>query len=131
MATELIKARRNSVIAVNLDSKIDTISATTEGREVFEKTEEMLVRRIEKVILGQTLTSGTDGGSGNRALGEVHNAVRQTKIFSDIEMVRSTIQHFVDVCFRLNGFTGKPPELVYGDDRDLSVERGKRDVSFM
>jgi phage gp29-like protein len=37
----------------------------------FEAFDNVLTRRIQKVVLGQTLTSGTDG-VGSRALGEVH-----------------------------------------------------------
>ncbi|MDR2198606.1 MAG: DUF935 domain-containing protein [Deltaproteobacteria bacterium] len=95
---------------------------------MYQEAEDMLVRRIEKLILGQTLTSGTDGGSGNRALGQVHNIVREDKVKSDIELVKSTVQNFVNACFFLNGFRGDPPEVIFDDDRELAIERAKRDA---
>jgi phage gp29-like protein len=47
---------------------------------------------IVKVILGQTLTSqGSDQGSGSRALGEVHEDVRQEKIAGDAKALAEVI----------------------------------------
>jgi hypothetical protein len=128
IAEALIKAHQNSVCAVKTDDKVAALNVNSAGHELYASAENMLVRRIEKVILGQTLTSGTDGGSGNRALGDVHNAVREDKIKSDIELVRPTIQHFVEACFKLNGFRGEVPEVVFGDDRQLAEDRAKRDA---
>jgi hypothetical protein len=126
----LAKAQQDAVIAVHTGDQVTALNANGSGHELYARAEEMLVRRIEKVILGQTLTSGTDGGSGNRALGQVHNAVREDKTKSDIELVRPTVQRFVDACFRLNGMRGDPPEVVFGDDRQLSTERAQRDATL-
>lgn len=49
-------------------------------------------REMSKAILGQTLTiTGSDQGSGSRALGEVHNEVRAEKIESDARSLMAVI----------------------------------------
>jgi hypothetical protein len=128
VAAMLAKAQQDAVIGVRTGDQVNALNANAQGADLYARTEEMLVRRIEKVILGQTLTSGTDGGSGNRALGQVHNAVRGDKTKADIELVRPTVQRFVDACFELNGLKGDPPEVVFGDDRQLARERADRDA---
>jgi phage gp29-like protein len=64
----------------------------------FETFNNTIIRQIQKVILGQTLTSGTDG-TGSRALGEVHDNVRKDKLNADIRLLplhfRLLLMHFV------------------------------------
>jgi hypothetical protein len=128
VAEELAKAQHNAIIAVHIEDKVEALNVNGAGQTLYSAAEDMLVRRIEKVILGQTLTSGTDGGSGNRALGQVHNTVREDKVKADIELIRPTLQKFVNACHTLNGFKGEPPEVVFGDDRQLAKERAERDA---
>jgi hypothetical protein len=127
IASALMQAQQDAVIAVHTGDQVTSLNVNGMGHELYARAEEMLVRRIEKVILGQTLTSGTDGGSGNRALGQVHNAVREDKTKSDVELVRPTLQRYVEACFRLNGLSGDVPEVVFGDDRQLAEDRAARD----
>jgi phage gp29-like protein len=93
--------------------------------QAFDTFEAAVVRRIQKVILGQTLTSGTDNGSGNRALGQVHDAVRMDKRNSDILMVLPTLQKIVDAVCELNGW--KKMEAVFADEVGLEAQRATRD----
>ncbi|PPB79773.1 phage gp29-like protein [Albidovulum inexpectatum] len=92
----------------------------------FEAFEEACARRIQRLILGQTLTSGTDGGSGNRALGEVHERVREEKRRADIRMVVRTMQTVVDRLSWLNGF-GRGLSFVMEDAKSLEADRASRD----
>jgi hypothetical protein len=126
LADMLLKAQQNAV-AVIKGGTITSVMPNASGTDLYKSTEEMLVRRIEKVILGQTLTSGTDGGSGNRALGEVHNEIRKDKTLSDISLVTPTVQTFVDACHHLNGFAGPPPEVIFGDEVSIAKDRADRD----
>jgi phage gp29-like protein len=84
---------------------VETIggSSSNGGSTAFEAFDNVLTRRIQKVVLGQTLTSGTDG-VGSRALGEVHNDVRLDKRNSDLRMITPTIQELIDALCLLNNF---------------------------
>jgi hypothetical protein len=126
LAELLMKAHQDAVIGTKGGS-VTAVNLNNTGHELYRNVEELLVRRIQKVVLGQTLTSGTDGGSGNRALGEVHNEVRKDKTDSDIGLVIQTVQTFVNACFELNGFTGEPPEVIFGDEVNLAMSRAQRD----
>ena len=89
----------------------DRNTATRTTRIPPNSAETASIRRIQKVILGQTLTSGTDGGSGNRALGGVHNDVRIDKRNSDIQLVTPTVQAMVDALLVWNGYA--PGDVVF------------------
>jgi hypothetical protein len=43
-------------------------------------------------------------------------------------MVLPTVQNFVNACIYLNGFSGKPPEVIFGDKRDLVADRVDSDI---
>jgi hypothetical protein len=126
LAQVLTRAQQDSVVAMR-GGTLTSLAANSAGNDLYKNVEDMLVRRIEKVILGQTLTSGTDGGSGNRALGDVHNEVRKDKVESDIGLIQPTVQTYIDACFYLNGFSGKPPEVIFGDEVNLATARAERD----
>jgi hypothetical protein len=126
LAKELMRAQQDAVVAMKGGS-LTAVNPNSTGHELYQRVEEMLTRRIQKVVLGQTLTSGTDGGSGNRALGEVHENVRKDKVESDIGLIQSTVQTYVNACFELNGFSGAPPEVIFGDEVNLAASRAARD----
>lgn len=126
LTEKLLKAQQDAALAIK-GGTISVVNPNSSGHELYKNVEDMLVRRVQKVVLGQTLTSGTDGGSGNRALGEVHNEIRKDKTESDIGMILPTMQNYVNACFRLNGFAGEPPEVVFGDEVNLATERAQRD----
>jgi phage gp29-like protein len=61
------------------------------GGAYKELVDEFCNSEIARAILGQTLTSrGSDGG-GSRALGEVHNDVRQEKIEADAKALMAAV----------------------------------------
>ncbi|MCX7669500.1 MAG: DUF935 domain-containing protein, partial [Anaerolineae bacterium] len=74
----------------------------------------------------QTLTSGTDGGSGNRALGEVHDRVRDEKRRADILLVTRAVQGVIDRLAALNGM--EPGRFVMEDGHGLNLDRAERDT---
>ena len=76
--------------------------------------------------MGQTLTSGTDG-TGSRALGQVHENVRQDKLKSDMRLVTPTIRAVVDALCMLNGWDEHKVSL--GEEaKPLNKEQAERDV---
>jgi hypothetical protein len=130
LAEVLMRAHQDAVIGLKGGS-VQAVSLNNAGHELYRNVEEMLVRRIEKAVLGQTLTSGTDGGSGNRALGQVHDEVRKDKTDSDIGLILPTVRTFVAACHELNGFVGPPPEVVFGDEVNLAEPRARRDAELV
>ncbi|MEG1710121.1 MAG: DUF935 family protein, partial [Acinetobacter sp.] len=84
-------------------------------------------RRIQKVILGGTLTSGTDG-TGSRALGEVHLEVQNSKYRADIRMIMPTIQAILNALCDLNGW--QHHRIIIGEEKSLEAPKADRDVKL-
>lgn len=125
MTSALLQAHGSAVIAVDSEDTVEALGgAGGNSGQGFDTFENAIVRRINKVILGQTLTSGTDG-SGSRALGEVHNEVRMDKLHGDIRLVNPVLQHFVNAICDLNGF--ERHEITLATEKSLVTERANRD----
>lgn len=101
------------------DDAITTIQASVPGE--FERLESALDRVIQRVMLGQTLTSDNTNG-GSNALGKVHNEVRDDRRRADLRMVSGTVQRLVDTMWSLNSFPGKAPRFVMEDDAEPDLE---------
>lgn len=126
MVKALLLAHSQAVIGIDRDDSVEALGAGAGNNgQAFDGFESALIRRIQKVVLGQTLTSGTDGGSGNRALGQVHDTVRTDKRNSDIQLVTPVVQAVVNAVCDLNGI--KRHEVVFGDEVGLEADRALRD----
>jgi len=127
----LLSAHAASVLSV--DANYDDVTLLTAssngngGSAAFESFDKKIERSIQKVILGQTLTSGTDS-SGSRALGEVHLEVQNNKINADIRMITSTIQAVIDALCALNGWDRHIISI--GDEQSLNAPKAERDVKL-
>lgn len=127
MAAALLRAHQDAVIAVGPNDSVEAIQPATSG-EAFEKLEQCVVRRYQKLILGQTLTSDTgNSGGGSYALGQVHAEVKEGLRKADIRLVRGTVQRQVNALCALNGITTDVPEIVFADDAGLETARADRD----
>ncbi|PWF33023.1 hypothetical protein DBB30_29360, partial [Yersinia pestis] len=106
-----------AVISIGSEDDVNTVGTNFSGAgsSAFEAFDTVLTRRIQKVVLGQTLTSGTDG-TGSRALGEVHENVRMDKRNSDLRMITPTFQDIVDAICYLNGF--EKHTIILGGEQD-------------
>lgn len=123
---ELLRTLSAGPVAVI--NSIDTLQALDQpgnSPNKFTEFETAICRRIQRLILGQTLTSGTDGGSGNRALGEVHERVRDEKRRADIRLVTKALQQVADLLADVNGLPRG--RIVLEDPRGLERERAERD----
>lgn len=128
MAKALLNAHAQSVLAIDKDDDVSVLTAGANGTagSSFDMFNSVLIRQIQKVVLGQTLTSGTDG-TGSRALGQVHENVRQDKLKSDMRLVTPTIQAVVDALCMLNGWDEHKVSL--GEEaKPLNKEQAERDV---
>lgn len=123
----LSSAVQDAVIVAGVDDEIGAIDMGS-GKVDFNQFETAVVRRFQRLILGQTLTSGTDGGSGNRALGEVHNEVRAEKKQADTRLLVALVQRMADMLAALNGIA--PPVFIMEDGSGLEMARAQRDKTL-
>lgn len=132
MAKQLAKMVKNAVGAVGMDDKVEVVQAA--GLAHFETFERAVTARVQKVILGQTLTTdagGSSGKSGSFALGKVHNEVRQDRRNADLRLITTTIQRQINALWKVNGFADVPPSFKFQDDTGLQTDRAERDAKLM
>lgn len=113
-----------ALVAVGPDEKVTPVVGSS-GAE-FPQLERAVSGRIQKLILGQTLTSDV-GSSGSYAAAKVHNEVRDDKRTSDIKLLASSTQKIINALWLLNGLQ-EPPTFVMADDSGLETERAERDA---
>jgi len=124
--TALGNAVQDAVLVSGTQDEITALNmGTGGGNTLFPDFETAVTRRIKMAILGQTLTSGTDGGSGNRALGGVHNEVRMEKKQADVKLIVQTVQRMADALAALNAIPA--PLFVMEDGSGLEIGRAERD----
>ncbi len=128
MAEALLKAHQDAVIAHGPDDDVTCLENKGEGRG-FSAIEQALVMRIQKLVLGQTLTSGSgnDGSGGSYALGVIHNTVRDDLRKADLRLIRKTVQNIVNALCALNFPTRVIPEFFFDDGTGLAKDRAERD----
>jgi phage gp29-like protein len=117
----------DSVIAVNQTSEVTAVPVTGQGE--FKDFEAVVCRRIQKAILGQTLTTDA-ASSGSYALGQVHELVRQDRRLADIRIVSDTMQRWINAMTALNFPAAEPPQFVMEDGRGLEADRATRDAAL-
>lgn len=129
MRIALLNAHAQSVIAIDPNDDVQTVGTNFSGAgsSAFEAFDTVMTRRVQKVVLGQTLTSGTDG-TGSRALGEVHETVRMDKRNSDLRMITPVVQDIINALCLLNGF--EKHTIILGGEQDLNVKVVERDLKL-
>ena len=129
MKQALLDAHASAVIAIDRQDEVELVSASgvNGGSAAFEAFDKTLEKRIQKVVLGGTLTSGTDG-SGSRALGDVHLEVEKNKLGADVRMITSTLQAIIDALCLINNW--KSHRIVIGEEKALDEKRADRDAKL-
>jgi len=113
-----------AALPVQEGDSVDAITVTQSGE--FERFDSMLSKSIQKMILGQTLTSDV-GKSGSFAAAKVHDQVRLDKRNADMRLVSTTVQTLIDNLCALNGW-GAPPSFTMADNTGLEQDRATRDA---
>lgn len=129
LSTLLNAAVSNATIALPENWNAEFLSAQQTGA-TFEQFENAILKRIQKVILGQTLTSDV-GKTGSFAAAKVHENVLSDRKMADIRLVTKTVQNLVNALHTLNGFTGQPPTFVMEDNTGLEIDRAERDSKLV
>ena len=129
MNQALLNAHAQSVLSIDSEDDVQVLGTTgasgTAGSafEMFNKT---LAQQIQKIVLGQTLTSQSDGTSGY-ALGKVHENVRGDKLKSDIRLTTPTLQAVVNALCWLNNWSEH--KVIIGEEaKPLNKEQAERDA---
>lgn len=128
MASKLAAAIQSAVIAIGKDDDITAISPANAG-DSFDRFSTAVDKRIQKLILGQTLTTDSHG-VGSQALGNVHNEVRDDRRISDIKMVTTTVQAMIDTLLVVNGYRAGEVLFVMEDETGLQTDRAERDAKL-
>lgn len=129
MNNALLNAHAQSVLSI--DGQDDVQMLSTPGNSgsaggAFESFNNQLLRQIQKVVLGQTLTSGNDRG-GSNALGQVHENVRLDKLKSDVRLVTPTLQAVVSALCKLNNWSEH--RVMMGEKpKPLNKDQAERDA---
>lgn len=127
----LSTANQTATIALPEGWNVELLSAPN-GGGAFQDFETACVKRMQRLILGQTLTSDTgQNGGGSYALGQVHNEVRMDKRNADIRMVSRSVQTAINYLWTVNGIAGVPPTFVMEDGKGLDQERATRDATLV
>ncbi|HEY6330147.1 MAG TPA: DUF935 family protein, partial [Blastocatellia bacterium] len=97
------------------------------GSSHKELIDDFCNNEITRVILGQTLTTrGSEGGGGSRALGNVHQQVRDEKIEADAKSLMVAVNRNLIWPLVLYNFgpVAKPPTWIikYDPERDYSAD---------
>ena len=118
MNQALLNAHAQSVLSIDAEDDVSILTGGASGSAgtSFDTFNNALLRQIQKLVLGQTLTSGTDG-TGSRALGEVHDEVRQDKLKSDIRLINPTLQAVVNALCDLNGW--QRHKIIIGEENKI------------
>ncbi|RKG32995.1 phage portal protein family protein [Acinetobacter tianfuensis] len=128
MNQALLNAHAQSVLSIDAKDDVQVLSTQGSGSAngAFETFNKTLAQQIQKVVLGQTLTSGTDG-KGSYALGQVHENVRGDKLKSDIRLVTPTLQAVVNALCALNNWTVH--KVILGErSKPLNKDQAERDT---
>lgn len=91
MATALAQAVQSAVAAVGSGDAVDVVAPSGSG-DSFRLFSDAVDRRIQKVVLGQTLTTDV-GSKGSFAAAKVHNEVRDDRRLADVHDFRSRTTH--------------------------------------
>jgi len=115
-----------AIVGVGPDEDVSAVTASGKGE--FSETEDALVRRIQRLILGQTASSGDAGGFSK---GQMQENVRIDKRNADVRLLTRSAQTVVSGLWQLNNFPGEPPRFVLEDGTGLESERADRDAKLV
>lgn len=85
-------------------------------------------KKIAIRVLGQSLTTGTDG-KGSYALGKVHDTVREDIMIADMMLVKDTVNELIGRVLELN-YSGLQdfPEFKFKKEKDIDYKKTRSDI---
>ena len=125
---KLEKAGKSSILVTDNNSNISMIQASRES-SLYTSLDDKTVAKIQRIILGETLTSGT-AEAGSAGAAGIHNDVRLEKTRADIKFVEKAINQIVEKTAAVFGFKGELPKAVIIYDPGLNTELALRDTAL-
>lgn len=127
IAKHLHQANRPTAIVMDRESDLKVFNPANSGAQ-FKDFINAVNKRIQIVILGQTLTTDTQG-VGSQALGNVHNLVREDKKKQDMRMVEDSVNQVIEYIGVLNEIDKERlPKFSLEDTKKLKADRAQRDT---
>lgn len=101
-ANALLAAHNAGVVTVGIDEDVTAVTGGSNG-EAFVAYNDVTKQGITTYLLGQTLTSGTDGG-GTYGQGKIHQEQQEIIFNSDRKHALKAVQQFIDIICYANGY---------------------------
>lgn len=130
MLDALMRSVQSAVVSVDRDDEVTAVASANAGT-AFSLFSQAVDRRVQKVILGQTLTTDVSGTGGSFAAAKVHDNVRDDRRLADCALIANTVQRLVDALSRRNFPAAEPPTFVFADQTGLELERADRDAKLV
>ncbi len=125
LAEVLSSPKRPSGIATKVEGDIKLLSPNSQGVQ-FDTFLNSINKRIQKVVLGQTMTTDNTANTGSFAMAKVHDNVREDKRQADIRMIEGSINRLVKYFLWLNDID-KEVSFKITQEKGLGTERSQRD----
>lgn len=129
-AAMLARAVQSGSLAVDSNDSAEAVTTNNRG-EAFDMFHERVDKRIQKVVLGQTLTTDVGRNGGAYAAAKVHDTVRMDRRQIDIARATELVQHAINALVALNMPTKTAPAFVMEAGRDIQMERAERDAKLV
>lgn len=126
---EVLAAAANEASLATPDTDSVQILGASTGSGNFEAFETAVLKRYQRLVLGQTLTSDITSG-GSYAAAKVHESVRGDRKKADLRALSPVVQRVVEALWALNAFPGRCPRFIAEDGVGLETERADRDVKL-
>lgn len=127
MVDQLVNAVQDAVVAVGADDEVSAITVPGTG-QAFDLADKALVARIQRLILGQTASSGDAGGFSK---GQTQENVRNDKRNADLRLVEPTFQRLINAIVVLRfGDGAAGPRFVMEDGKGIQTDRAERDAKL-
>ena len=133
MLGKLEKMVRDAVAVVPDGDRIEMLGGagkTGGGYMVFDKMKSAMDAEVSKVILGQTLTSGTGEGTNTNALGKVHADVLSDFQESDKLLAKDALDEIATIFGQVNAAAVPPPTCKFFEAEDPQQDFAERDKAL-
>lgn len=101
-ADAVLSAHNSGVVTIGIDEDVTPVTGGSNG-EAFVAYNDVTKQGITTYLLGQTLTSGTDGG-GTYGQGKIHQEQQEIIFNSDRKHALKAVQRFIDIICYANGY---------------------------
>lgn len=127
MLKALLNAHASSVMFINADESVEAINSLKMVQQHLSHLIKKIERSIQKLVLGQTLTSGTDS-SGSRSLEKFILKCKTIKLTLTFAWLHQRFRQWLMHCVVLNGW--ERHLIVIGDEKSLNAPKADRDVKL-